>query len=145
MLQLLLSHVSHVQLCNPIDGSPPGSRPWNSPGKNTGVGCHFLLQCMKVKSESEAAQSCLILSDPLDCSLPGSAVHGISQARVLVWVAIAFSPKTYGTITNRLTRISLESQKKGRRRREKRQGKDHERVGAQIIAGLEESIQRNNR
>ena len=52
-------------------------RPWDSPGKNTGVGCHFLLQCMKVKSESKAAQSCLTLSDPRDCSLPGSSIHGI--------------------------------------------------------------------
>ena len=65
-------------------------RPWDSPGKNTGVGCHFLLQCMKVKSESEAAQSCLTLSDPMDCSIPGSSVHGIFQARVLEWGAIAF-------------------------------------------------------
>ena len=54
-------------------------RPWDSPGKNTGVGCHFLLQCMKVKSESEVTQSCLTLSDPMDCSLPGSSVHGIFQ------------------------------------------------------------------
>ena len=66
-------------------------RPWDSPGKNTGVGCHFLLQCMKVKSESEVAQSCLTLSDPMDCSLAGSSVHGIFQARVLEWGAIAFS------------------------------------------------------
>ena len=65
--------------------------PWDSPGKNTGVGCHFLLQCMKVKSKSEVAQSCPTLSDPMDCSLPGSSVHGISQARVLQWGAIAFS------------------------------------------------------
>ena len=65
--------------------------PWDSPGKNTGVGCHFLLQCMKVKSESEVAQSCLTLSDPMDCSLPGSSVHGIFQARVLKWGTIAFS------------------------------------------------------
>ena len=65
--------------------------PWDSPGKNTGVGCHFLLQCMKVKSESEVTQSCLILSDPMDCSPPGSSVHGIFQARVLEWGAIAFS------------------------------------------------------
>ena len=76
-------------LCDPIDGSPP--RPWDSPGKNTGVGCHFLLQCMKMKSESEAAQSCPTLSDPMDCSLPGSSIHGIFQARVLEWGAIAFS------------------------------------------------------
>ena len=66
-------------------------RPWDSPGKNTGVGCHFLLQCMKVKSESEVSQSCPTLSDPMDCSLPGSSVHGIFQARVLEWGAIAFS------------------------------------------------------
>ena len=78
--------------CDPIDCSPPGSpSPWDSPGKNTGVGCHFLLQCMKVRSESEVAQSCLTLSDPMDCSPPGSSVHGIFQARVLEWGAIAFS------------------------------------------------------
>ena len=65
-------------------------RPWDSPGKNTGVGCHFLLQCMKVKSESEVAQSCLTLSNPMDCSPPGSSAHGIFQARVLEWGAIAF-------------------------------------------------------
>ena len=66
-------------------------RPWDSPGKNTGVGCHFLLQCMKVKSESEVTQSCPTLSDPMDCSLPSSSIHGIFQARVLEWGAIAFS------------------------------------------------------
>ena len=66
-------------------------RPWDSPGKNTGVGCHFLLQCMKGKSESEVAQSCPTLRDPMVCSLPGSSVHGIFQARVLEWGAIAFS------------------------------------------------------
>ena len=66
-------------------------RPWDSPGKNTRVGCHFLLQCMKVKSESEVAQLCPTLHDPMDCSLPGSSAHGIFQARVLEWGAIAFS------------------------------------------------------
>jgi len=70
-------------------------RPWDSPGKNTGLGCHFLLQwkwkCMKVKSEREVAQSCLTLSDSMDCSLPGSSAHGIFQARVLEWGATAFS------------------------------------------------------
>jgi len=77
-------------LCDPIDGSPPGSpRPWDSPGKNTGVGCHFLLQCMKVKSGSEVAQSCPTLSDPMDCGPPGSSVRGIFQARVLDWGVIA--------------------------------------------------------
>ena len=71
-------------LCDPIDGSPPRlRRPWDSPGKNTGVGCHFLLRGMKEKSESEVAQSCLTLSDPMDYILPGSSVHGIFQARVL--------------------------------------------------------------
>ena len=65
--------------------------PWDSPGKNTGVDRHFLLQCMKVKIESEVTQSCLTLHDPMDCSLPGSSVHGIFQARVLEWGAIAFS------------------------------------------------------
>ena len=67
------------------------ARPWDSPGKNTGVGFHFLLQCMKVKSESQVSQSCPILCDPMDCSLPGSSAHGIFQARVLEWRAIAFS------------------------------------------------------
>ena len=66
-------------------------RPWDPPGKNTGVGCHFLLQCMKVKSESEVAQSCPTPSDPMDCSLPGSSVHGIFLARVLDWDVSAFS------------------------------------------------------
>ena len=65
--------------------------PWDSPDKNTGVGVHFLLQCVKLNSESEVAQSCPTLSDPMDCSLPGSSVHGIFQARVLEWGAIAFS------------------------------------------------------
>ena len=65
--------------------------PWDSPSKNSGVGCHFLLQCMKVKSESEVAQSCPTCSDPMDCSPPGSSIRGIFQARVLEWGAIAFS------------------------------------------------------
>ena len=67
-------------------------RPWDSPGKNTGVGCHFLLQCMKVKSESEVVQSCPTLSDPTDCSPPGTSVHGIFQARVLEWVPLPSPP-----------------------------------------------------
>ena len=66
-------------------------RPWDFPGKNTGVGCHFLLQWMKVKSESEVTQSCLTPSNPMDCSLPSSSVHGVFQARRLEWVAIAVS------------------------------------------------------
>ena len=82
-------------LCDPIDGSPPGCPvPGILLGKNTGVGCHFLLQCMKVKSESEVTQPCLTLDDPTDCSRPDSSVHGIFQARVLEWDAIAFSRKS---------------------------------------------------
>ena len=85
---------SCLTLCDPIDGSPSGSirlhSPWDSPGKNTGAGCHFLLQCMKVKSQSEVAQSFPTLSNPMDWGLPGSSVHGIFQARVLEWGAIAF-------------------------------------------------------
>ena len=78
--------------CDPIRRQPTRlPRPWDSPDKNTGVGCHFLLQCIKVKSESEVAQSCPTPSDPMDCSLPGSSIHGIFQARVLEWGAIAFS------------------------------------------------------
>jgi len=91
-LLLLLSRFSHVRLCaTPETAAHQAPRPWNSPGENTRVGCHFLLQCMKVKSESEVAQSCPILSDPMDCSLLGSSIHGIFQARVLEWDAIAFS------------------------------------------------------
>ena len=88
----LLSHFSCVRLCaTPYTAAHQSPHPWDSPGKNTGVGCYFLLQCMKAKSESEVAQSCLTLSDPMDCSLRGSSVHGIFQARVLEWGAIAFS------------------------------------------------------
>ena len=98
LLLLLLSRFSHVRLCaTPWTVACHGWQltrlrsPWDSPGKNTGVGCHFLFQCMKVKSEREVAQLCLTLSDPMDCSLPGSSIHGIFQARVLEWGAIAFS------------------------------------------------------
>ena len=87
---------SCLTLCGPIDRSLPGC-PWNSPGKNTGVGCHFLLQCMKGKSESEVTQLCPTLHDLMDCSLPGSSIHGIFQARVLEWVAISFSQSDGGT------------------------------------------------
>ena len=65
--------------------------PWDSPCKNTGVGCHFLLQCMKVKSESEVTQSCPTLCNPIDGSPPGSSVYGVFQARILEWRTIAFS------------------------------------------------------
>ena len=102
-------------LCDPIDGSPLGSSvpgnpqarilqptrllcPWDSPGKNTREGCHFLLQCMKVKSESKVTQSCPTLSDPMYCSLPSSSVHGIFQARVLEWGAVAFSNGRLSTL-----------------------------------------------
>ena len=79
-------------LCDPHRWQPTRlPHPWDSPGKNTGVGCHFLLQCMKVKSESEVAQSCPTLRNPMDCSPSGSSVHGIFQARVLEWGATAFS------------------------------------------------------
>ena len=91
LLLLLLSHFSRVQLCvTPKMAATRLPHPWDSPGKNTGVGCHFLLQCRKVKSESEVAQWCPTLRDPMDCSLPGSSIHGIFQARVLEWGAIAF-------------------------------------------------------
>ena len=82
--------------------------PWDSPGKNTGVGCHFLLQCMKVKSESEVSQSCPTLSDPMDCGLPGSSVHGILQARALEWVAIAFSDVPSYLFSNHISIFSTE-------------------------------------
>ena len=85
------SRQSYQTLCDPIDNTPPGFCPWDSPGKNTGVSCHFLLPCMKVKSKRKVAQLCQTLSNPMDCSLPGSSIHGIFQARVLEWGAIAFS------------------------------------------------------
>ena len=87
--------LSHLVVSNSVQ--PHGwrltrlPRPWDSPGKNSEVGCHFLLQCVKVKSENEVAQLCPTPSDPIDCSPPGSSVHGIFQARVLEWGAIAFS------------------------------------------------------
>ena len=89
LLLLLLSRFNRVR---PHRRQPTRlPRPWDSPGKNTGVGCHFLLQCRKVKSESEVAQSCPTPSDPMDHSPPGSSIHGIFQARILEWGAIAFS------------------------------------------------------
>ena len=89
---LLLSHFSRVWFCATHRQQPTRLPcPWDSPGKNTGVGCHFLLQCMKVKSESEVTQLCPTLCNPMDCSPPGSSAHGIFQARVLEWGAIAFS------------------------------------------------------
>ena len=76
-------------LCDPIDGSPPGSAVPGILQARTGVDCHFLLQFMKVESESEVSQSCPTVSDPMDCSLLVSSTHGIFQARVLEWGAIA--------------------------------------------------------
>ena len=85
LLLLLLSRFSRVDSVRPHRWQPTRlHHPWDSSGKTTGVGCHFLLQCMKVKSESEDAQSCPTLHDPIDCSLPGSSAHGIFQARVLL-------------------------------------------------------------
>ena len=94
LLLLLLSRFSHVRPCATHSRQPTRlPHPWDSPSKDTGVGCHFLLQCVKVESESEVSQSCPTLSDTMDCNLPGSSTHGIFQARVLEWVAIAFSNK----------------------------------------------------
>ena len=93
----MLSHFSRVRLCvTPQTAATRLLHPWDSPGKNTGVGCHFLLQCMKVKSESEVSQSCPTPSDPMDCSPPGSSIHGTLQARVWSGVplpVIAFPPE----------------------------------------------------
>ena len=90
LLLLLLSRFSLSDSVRPHRRQPTRlPHPWDSPGKNTGVGCHFLLQCMKVKSESEVAQLCPIPNDPMDCSPPGSSVHGILQARLLYlkWIS----------------------------------------------------------
>ena len=94
-LLLLLSRFSHVRLCatpGPAAHQAPPSLGFSMQEHWSGL--HFLLQCMKVKSESDVAQSCPTPSDPMDCSLPGSSVHGIFQARVLEWGAIAFSSST---------------------------------------------------
>ena len=88
----MLSRFSHVRLCaTPWTAAHQAPPSMGFPGKNTGVSCHFLLQCMKVKSECEVAQSCPTLSEPMDCSLPGSSIHGIFQAKVLKWVAMPSS------------------------------------------------------
>ena len=101
LLLLLLRDFSRSDSVRPHRQQPTRLLcPWDSPGKNTGVGCHFPLQCMKVKSESEVAQSCPTLSDPMDWSLPGSCIHGILQARVLEWGAIAFSELAACSATN---------------------------------------------
>ena len=97
MLLLLLSLQSCPTLCDPRRQPTRLPRPWDSPGKNTGVGCLFLLQCIKVKSESVVAQSYPTLSDPMDCSLPGSSIHGIFQARVLEWCRVERCPDAQKT------------------------------------------------
>ena len=101
--------LSHFSCVRPHRWQPTRlPHPWDSTGKNTGVGCDFLLQCIKVKSESEVAQSCPTLSDPMDCSLPGSSIHGIFQARVLQWGAIAFSDNTVQfSLVQSLSRVRL--------------------------------------
>ena len=92
MTTVAAKSLQSVQLCATYRLQPTRlPRPWDSPGRKTGVGCHVLIQCMKVKSESEVTQSCLTLCDPMDSSLPGSTVHGIFQARILEWAAISFS------------------------------------------------------
>ena len=94
LLLLLLSRFSRVRLCvtpKTAAHQAPPSLGFSRQEYWTGVGCHFLLQCMKVKSENEVAQSCPTLRDPMDCSLPGSSVHGIFQAREMEWGAITFS------------------------------------------------------
>ena len=95
LLLLLLSRFSRVRLCaTPQTAAHQAPPSLGFSRQEHGVGCHFLLQCMKVKRESEVAQSCSTLRDPMDCSLPGSSIHGIFQARVLEWGAIAFSANT---------------------------------------------------
>ena len=101
-------------------------RPWHSPGKNNGVGCHFLLQCMKVKIESEFAQLCPTPSDPMYFSLPGSSVHEILQARVLEWGAIAFSDTSLWWTPNPVT------YKEKREYRETHKDKGHGKIEVEI-------------
>ena len=98
---------SCLTLCDPIDSSPPGSAVPGILQARTRVGCHFLLQCMKVKSETEVSQSCLTLRDPVDCSLPSSSIHGIFQARVLEWGATAFSELAQGHINELILESKL--------------------------------------
>ena len=100
LVPLLLSH--SVWLCaTHRQQTTRLPRPWDSPGKTTGVGCHFLLQCMKVKSESEVAQSCPTLNNPMDCSPPGSSVHGVFQARVLPGIKPHLLQRKHGLLTSR--------------------------------------------
>ena len=100
LLLLLLSHFSRVQLCaTPETAAHQAPWSWNSSGKNTGAGCRFLLQCMKVKSESEVVQLCPTPSNPIDLGLPGSSIHGICQARVLVISSVQFSSVAQSYLT----------------------------------------------
>ena len=102
LLLLLLSRFSRVRLCaTPQTAAHQAPVPGILQAKNTGVGCHFLLQCGKVKSASEVAQSCPTLHDPVDCSPPGSSIHGIFQARALEWGAVAFSTLGWSDNTKR--------------------------------------------
>ena len=95
-------------LCDPRGQPTRLPRPWDSPGKNTGVGCHFLLQCMKVKSESEVTQSCPTLCDPTDCSLPGSSIHGFSRQEYWSGVPLP-SPLNTHNLTQNLAKNALSS------------------------------------
>ena len=109
LLLLLLSRFSVSDSVRPHRRQPTRlPRPWDAPGKNTGVGCHFLLQCMKVKSESEVAQSCPTLCDPMDCSPPGSSIHGIFQAKVLENLLIC-AKRNIGKINPVLLRLMTEN------------------------------------
>ena len=87
----LKSCVSNAAAVTSVVSDSMRPHPWDSPGKNTGVGCYFLLQCIKVKSERSRSAVCPTVCDPMDCSPPGSSVHGILQARGLAWAATAFS------------------------------------------------------
>ena len=92
-----------LQSCLTLCDRTDGLHPWDSPGKNTGECCHFLLQCMKVK-----VKSCPTLINPMNCSLPGSPVPGILQARLLEWVAISFSNAGKGKVKLKsLSRVRL--------------------------------------
>ena len=102
---LLLSQFSRVRLCvTPQTAAHQAPPSLGFSRQNTGVGCHFLLQCMKVKSESEVAQSRPTVRDPMDCSLPGSSIHGIFQARVLEWGATAFCHLPKGLLSSQSSR-----------------------------------------
>ena len=92
------SHQSCPTLCDPIDDSPPGSRPWDSPGQNTGVGCHFLLQCMKVKSQSEVAQSCQLFTTPQTVTYQAPPSMGFSRQEYWSGVPLA-SPEMHPRFT----------------------------------------------